>query len=973
MLLSLKTDAKNFNLMEENKPKKKKLIRTILKYSGLGVLVLLILLIALPFIYRDEIEDLVKKEINANLTAKVNYGSFDLTILSTFPDLTVTLNNLTVDGTGEFKGVRLANIGSFEAQLNIWDVIGGSKISIEDISLSNAALDVRVLPNGKANYDITLPSEEAAPVEEDTSKFALSLQHYSFENIQLNYDDQVSNLKTVLKNLNHEGSGDLTADIIDFATKTSIDEMSFEMDGLSYLTKVKTAADVNLLMEFKGDDSKFTLKENSFTLNALKLNLDGFYAMHSGYDDMDLKLNASEISFKDLLSLIPSFYSTGYESMLAKGSVQLGGTVKGKMDSLSLPGWDFGLNVKNASIKYPAVPGSINNIAIDAKSTFKGGKNLDLMTADINKFHADFVGNIIDAVLHVKHPISDPSLEAALKAKVDLSTLGKVMPLAPGEKYAGKLNTDIKVKGRMSSIDKEDYEAFKAEGTLLLNDVIYSSPDIKEAVSISNLLFRFTPKNVALEQMNAKMGKSDFSMNGTIDNYLGYIFRDELLKGHFNFNSSNLDLDQLMGVSTTETATTTSTPTEAPSSGEAFEVPKNIDFVLNTQIAQLNYDNIPIQNIAGTVVLKEGIANLSGLTMNALGGKIGLNGTYDSRNHHEPKATFGYDLKDIEIADLTKHFLTIEKLAPIAKYTKGKISTTLNLKTSLTPDMSPVISSLTGNGDLFTNLVTVSGFEPMKKLGNELKMDKLSNQTIKDLKAKFSFADGQVKLSPTSLNLGGIPAVIAGSTSFEQKMDYTMDMKIPKSMIPTGMIQLIEQGLGKVNGMVPKLNLGSIPEVIPVKALVGGTVLKPEIKTDFKESLLKATGNLKDNLKAKGKEMLEKGKDSVKTVVNNKVKEVKEDLNAKKQAILDDAQKQADKLKSEATKGANALRAEADKQAQALIDEAGGNPLKKKAAEIAGKKLKKEADEKAQRIENEATEKANNIMQKAREKADSVK
>ena len=281
---------------------------------------------------------------------------------------------------------------------------------------------------------------------------------------------------------------------------------------------------------------------------------------------------------------------------------------------------------------------------------------------------------------------------------------------------------------------------------------------------------------------------------------------------------------------------------------------------------------------------------------------------------------------------------------------------------------------MTCDGEFFTNSVTVSGFEPLKKLGDALNMDKLSTQTFKDVKVFFAFKDGKMSLKkPLKIKMSGIDSEITGSTSFTQDIDYKMVMQVPKEMIPSGALKAAEQGLAKVNGVVPKLNVASIPDVIPVSALVGGTVTKPVIKTDFKEALLKATGNLKDNIKEQGKEMLNKAKDSVKTIVDNKVKEVKEDLQKKKNEIMADAQKEADKVKAEAKKAADQVRAEADKQCTDAVAAAGSNPIKKKAAELACKEGKKKAENSAVKIEQEGNTKPDAIMKKAQEKADAVK
>ena len=955
---------------------KKSLLKKILKWTGITFVLLIILMICIPIIFKDDIKNLVLKEVNKSLKADVSIQDIDLTFISTFPAITIKLSDVKVVGRTAFKGVELAAIKSFSAHVGFWDIVSGDQIEIDEIHLSDAQFDVRVDPKGMANYDIVIPTEELPKEEqEEPSSFKLSLNEYSLTNVGIRYDDQASDLFADIVNLNHTGSGDLTAEVIDFNTETTIDSLTYKMDGLTYLSHVKTKAIANLLMEFSETSSKFTFRENEFELNNFKTSLAGSYEMFAKHDEMDLKMNTNNIAFKDLLSLVPSFYQSGYETMIAKGNVQMKAMVKGKMDDNNLPGWDVGLQVKNAQIKYAGVPSSINNIVVDAGSAFVGGSDLDKMKLDVNKFHADFVGNVIDANLKMRNPMTDPLIDSKVKANVNLASIGKVMPLATGESYQGKLNADVVLNGRMSAIEKENYEAFQAKGIVELFGMNYKSADLNEQVAIEKMTLRFSPKNLSLEKMDAKMGKSDFSLNGSIDNYLGYFFRNELLKGQFDFNSNYLDIDQLMGVTTTAstpaatTETASSEPAPVAADTEPILIPENVDFALNSNLKKVHYNGIDVTNIKGNIGLKEEVAALNNLTMNALGGTVGLTGSYNSKDHNKPAIDLGYNLGNIDIQQLAKNFLTIKKLAPIAQYAQGRISSKLSMKSDLTKALEPVYSSLTGSGDLFTNMITLSGFEPMKKIGESLNMSKLSNQTIKDVKAYFSMANGKINLKPFTVKMEGIETEVSGTSSIDQSIDYVLNMNVPKEKIPAELIKAAEKGLSKINGVIPKLNVATFPAIIKVTTLVGGTFTKPIIKTNFKEALLKATGNLKENIVNSVKE---KVKDTVKAVIDNKIKEVKEDLNAKKQAILDDAQKQADRVKLEGQKAGDAIRKEAENQCAKLMTEAGSNPLKKKAAEISCKQIKKTADHKAQKVSDEANEKADAIMTKAREKANTI-
>ena len=954
---------------------KKSIIRRILKWTGITFVLLLIALIIIPIIFKDDIKKLVIKEANKSLLADLSLGEFDLTFISTFPNMTIKLVDMKLTGRNEFKGVDLVNIKEFTAHVGFWSVIGGDKVEISEINLDKPSFDVRILSNGKANYDIVKPDSIKTPEEKsEPSKFELKLNEYSINNANIRYDDQPGDMFTEIVNMTHSGSGDLTADVIDFNTTTHIDEMTFEMEGISYLKKVKTEMLANILMEFTEKTSKFTLKNNEVSLNALHFSVDGFYEMLEGYDNMDLKLKADKATFKDFLSLIPTFYQSGYESMIAQGNLAFKGQVKGRMDDKNMPAWDFGLQVDKAKIKYSDLPGSIDNIVIKAGSKFVGGEDMDKMTVDVPKFHADFVGNTIDATLKMRNPMTDPMIDSKIVAKVNLATLGKVIPMTEGESYNGKLDADVLLNGRMSALEKQDFESFKATGTVLLSDILYKSKDLPNDVSVKKMLLRFSPQNLSLESLDAKMGKSDFQMAGTIDNYLGYVFRDELLKGDFTFNSTNLDLDELMGTSATPPAAAAnveaSSATAPPASSEPFLIPNNIDFNLITSLANVKYNGIVIKNISGGVKMKEEVASLENLTMNAMGGTIGLKGKYDTKEHHKPHVDFGYDLKGIDIKDLAENFLTIEKLAPIAKYATGKISTTFDMKSDLTASMEPIYNSLSGAGDFFSSMLKISGYKPLEKIADVLNMSKLSSQTLTDFKTKFKFQNGKVSLTPFDVKLGKIVTNISGSSSFERDLDYVLTMNIPKEEIPASMLKLVEDQLKKINNIVPKLNLSAIPAFIKVNLKVTGKGADPKVTTDFKEALLKATGNLKDNLVNTVKETI---KDTVKAIVGKKIEEIREDLNAKKQKILEDAQKLADKAKVEGKRLADVERELGNKAAKAAMDEAGGNPIKKKLAEALGNKVKKTAEEKAIKIENEANAKADLIMKNAREKADQVK
>ena len=100
--------------MSTEQPKaKKSLIKKILKWSGITFLVLLILIIAAPFIFKDKLVQLVKDEANNSLNAKVDFGEFDLTLISSFPDFRFKIQNVSVINIPPFDRDTVAYIKNY--------------------------------------------------------------------------------------------------------------------------------------------------------------------------------------------------------------------------------------------------------------------------------------------------------------------------------------------------------------------------------------------------------------------------------------------------------------------------------------------------------------------------------------------------------------------------------------------------------------------------------------------------------------------------------------------------------------------------------------------------------------------------------------------------------------------------------------------------------------------------------------------
>ncbi|MFL5752932.1 MAG: AsmA-like C-terminal region-containing protein [Bacteroidia bacterium] len=947
--------------MEKQAKKKKSLFRRILKWTGITFLILIVAIIVLPFIFKDKLIQMAKDEANKQLNAKVDFGQFDLTLFSSFPDFRFKIDNVSVVGIDEFKGDTLIGIKHLETDVDLMSVIKGDQYKVKEISIQQPRIFAKVLHDGKANWDITKPSTDttAAPSDTSATKFKLSLKKLEIKDAVIVYDDAKSDMKAVLDDFDFDLSGDFTQDNFLMEITSEIQKMNFSMGGVSYAKNLHNKMKINMDMDMP--NMKFTFKENEFAFNELVLGIDGFVAMPGNDINMDVKFICKQTEFKSILSLIPAVYSKDFASVTTSGKLALNGYAKGTYNDKVMPAFGAHLEIANAMFKYPSLPKSVNNINVKVDVENPNG-NPDATLIDVHKFHVEMAGNPVDMVMHVATPVSDPSLNGEITGKIVLASVKEFVPMEKGDDLNGTITLDVKMNGRMSMIEKQKYDEFKASGSVIVDKMNYKTASLPFEVVLNTMKLNFTPQYVELAGFDAKMGRSDVNANGKIENFMQYLFKDSLIKGVFTMNSSLIDINELMGPPAPQGATTATPAAPADSTPMAvIGVPRNIDFVLNSSIAKLIYDKIDITNVAGNIVIRNARVDMTNLKMNLLDGNMVISGAYDTKNLKKPGIDFDLNINDFDIGKTYDAFGSFAKMAPAGKYAKGKFTATVNdMKGTLNEKMEPDMNTLTGHGVFKTSSVSVEGFEPFVKLGDALKMDKLKKMEFSNITAPYEFKDGRVHLRDTvRTKIQDINTKIIGSTGFDQTIDYKWKMEIPTKALPS-------QAAGALNSLISEANkkggkFNSLGEKVDVTALFTGTVTKPEIKTGLKDMAKDVVADVKEQVKEK----IEEKKEEV-------INDVKQKASAEAEKILADAQKQADNVKAEAAKVAEQVKAEGYKQADDLEANA-SNPIAKIAAKKAAEKLRKESDAKAQKINDEAAVKSDKIMEEARAKADKLK
>ncbi len=833
-------------------------MRKVLKITGFALLTILILLIVAPFVFESQLKDLVKKTMNDNLDAQVDFEDIDLSMFRSFPKATLVIENLSIINKAPFKGDTLALGEEVILEMSVKELFKSSDEPkrIDRLKLNNAYINIKVDSLGTANYDIAIA--DTTNTSSQGRPFRLDLKHYEINNSRVKYDDRSTKVNLDVENLNHEGNGDFSLDQSQLDTYSEA-LVSLDYDGVNYLNQNTVILDAVFQMDLA--TGKYTFLENEAIVNQLPLTFDGYVQVNEDDTEMDLTFKTPSSDFKNFLAVIPEIYAKNIENVETNGDFVVNGRIFGKVDERYIPKMNIKVNSSNASFKYPDLPKSVQDINLDLEVLNDSGLaeetyiNINNATFRIDQDKFTAKGNISNITENML-------VDLAIKGTMNLANLSKAYPLDLEQDLNGILTADIKTSFDMNSIEKEQYQNVKSSGTATIRDFRYASPEIPNEVKIANASMNFNQGNVNVPDLKLTTGKTDINASGNLQNLIGFLFTNQQLKGNFQVQSNMFSVNDFMVAETEEITTKDEagkSKTVAKTTGkEAVKVPSFLDMELRFNANTVLYDDLELKNAKGLLVIRDETARLQDVTTSIFNGSIGVNGLVSTKST-TPVFEMDLNLNSLDIASSFNGLELMQNLAPLARALEGKIQSTLNLKGNLNDDFTPQLASIAGNAlaEILTAEINPEKAALLAKLDSQLNFINFEDIDLSQLKTKLTFNDGKVQIAPFDFNIKGIKFQVSGSHGFDMSMDYNLNLDVPAKYLGTD----VSSSLGKLSGE----SIENMMVVLPIG--LKGTFQSPQIKLDMQQ----AVNSLTQKVVAQQKKNLEnKAVDAINDILQGK-------------------------------------------------------------------------------------------------------
>ncbi|MDY0089703.1 MAG: AsmA-like C-terminal region-containing protein [Flavobacteriaceae bacterium] len=844
--------------------------KKVLKIIGILLLVLIVLLAATPFLFKNKIKELVLKSINEQVDATVGFSNVSLSLLKSFPKANVTIDDLSIINKAPFEGDTLFYSGKLNLKMSVKELFKseGEPMELESFSGKNVLVNILFNKDGIGNYDIALKEDDDSDDSSDSSPFALNIQDYSIENMTFRYFDEGSQINMVIADINHTGKGNFAASVLDLDTKTTA-KLSLDMGKTNYMKNVALSLDAILGIDL--ENSKYEFKDNEALVNQLPLKFNGFIQLVEAGQQYDLTFNTPVSSFTNFLGLVPSAYKGELDKIKTTGDFKASGFAKGLYSDETIPQFELDFASNNASFKFPDLPKSVENIIIDTKIKNETGLLKDTYV-NINNLSFRIDQDIFNAKANILNATENALVDAELKGVIDLGNLTKAYPLQLEKPLSGILKADVKTNFDMASVEKEQYQNIRNSGNVSITGFKYTDENGK-GMDINEAAIQFNPSTLTLQKFDAKTGKSDLNVTGILENFYGYLFNDQKLKGNFNLISNQIAVADFL----------TSEPAKEDgktSSEEALKIPAFLDCSLSAKANTVIYDNLSLKDVSGKLIIRDETLTLENLKTSIFGGQIAVNGNVSTKTD-VPKFNMDLGLNALDISQSFTQLDMLKNIAPIANVISGKFNSSIKVSGDLdAKEMTPNLKTISGNlmGQLLETSLEPEKSKLLSTLDANVNFIDLKTINLNNLKTALTFENGKVNIQPFDIKYQDINLNVSGTHGFDQSMNYTVKFDVPAKYLGT-----------EVNNLLAKLTPAEASKIesIPVTALLSGDFSNPKVSTDMKQATTQLVNQLveqqKQSLINKGTsalgDLLDKNKsegDTTKTTIPATKEEVKE-------------------------------------------------------------------------------------------------
>lgn len=394
---------------------------------------------------------------------------------------------------------------------------------------------------------------------------------------------------------------------------------------------------------------------------------------------------------------------------------------------------------------------------------------------------------------------------------------------------------------QIDSTQENPLRRFNPVADIDMHSAVLYMPLLPDAVRLSQFTMAYRQDKLNIKNADVKLGHSDFQLYGEVDNIEKWMSHEGMLVADLNFTSGYTDVDQLMDMfsgmgSDTDTLEQMRQEDSVPDEANPFIVPKDVDVTLHTHIRRSVAFGNDLNDVAGSVTVKDGTAILDQIGFVCKAATMQLTAFYRSPRPNNLFCALDFHLLDIRIDELLQMIPTVDTLVPMLAAFNGNANFHLAAETYLDAFYHPKMSTLLGSAAISGEDLVVMDNNSIAQIAKLMQFkswkDKDDKIKIDSLNVELTCVRKEIEVYPFVLNIGKYQLCASGKHNLDNVCNYHVELLKNPLMAKVGV---------DVKGSLssPKISLGEVRYADLYKPQKQGVVEKRtlELKRMIREAL----------------------------------------------------------------------------------------------------------------------------------------
>lgn len=338
---------------------------------------------------------------------------------------------------------------------------------------------------------------------------------------------------------------------------------------------------------------------------------------------------------------------------------------------------------------------------------------------------------------------------------------------------------------RMDSTKSGFFNKYNPRLNVDLKNGVVSTTALPETAYLKDFAFSYRPESCEVKNAEVKLGRSDFQLYGTVENFEDWLIHKKMLTGELNFVSQYTDVDELMDMfsgkgTDPDTLEQMRQEDKVAKDANPFMVPKDVNLTLHTHIHKSLAFGNDLGDVAGALTIKDGTAILDQIGFVCKAATMQLTALYKSVRPNNLFVALDFHLLDIQIDELLDMIPTIDTLVPMLSAFSGNADFHLAGEGYLNARYKPKMSTLLGSAAITGQNLVVMDNNSIAQIAKLMQAkewkDKDNKIRIDSLSVEMTCLRKEIEVFPFLLNVGKYQLCASGKHNLSGDCGYHVEL-----------------------------------------------------------------------------------------------------------------------------------------------------------------------------------------------------